>query len=180
VRTIPRTLSNAHWFPSPLPTDERQNIPSLTYLGKLSHTGELVNEQDNEEVRQERPYALYRAKMRQGGSGDEVNVVVKFTAHYHEDAHRMLAEEQLAPTLHFCIHLFGDMYMVIMDYVEGTSLYFTQEELRDREKIYNDVERAVKLLHEQDLVFGDLRVQNIVSRPDGGAMLIDFDWAGNP
>ncbi|EJC97353.1 uncharacterized protein FOMMEDRAFT_163794 [Fomitiporia mediterranea MF3/22] len=68
--------------------------------------------------------------------------------------------------------------MVIMDYVEGTSLYFTQEELRDREKIYNDVERAVKLLHEQDLVFGDLRVQNIVSRPDGGAMLIDFDWYG--
>ncbi|EJD00501.1 uncharacterized protein FOMMEDRAFT_159220 [Fomitiporia mediterranea MF3/22] len=116
--------------------------------------------------------------MRQGGSGDEVNVVVKFTAHYHEDAHRMLAEERLAPTLHFCIHLFGDMYMVIMDYVEGTSLYFTQEELRDREKIYNDVERAVKLLHEQDLVFGDLRVQNIVSRPDGGAMLIDFDWVG--
>ncbi|EJD00504.1 uncharacterized protein FOMMEDRAFT_159228 [Fomitiporia mediterranea MF3/22] len=176
IRWAPRTVSTAHQFPNPLPT-EGQDIAPLTYLGKLSQMGELVNEGDNEEVQQERRSALYRAKMSRDGSDDEVDVVVKFTAHYHEDAHQMLAEEQLAPTLHCCIHLVGGMYMVIMDYVEGTSLYFTRK-FRDCEKIYRDVERAIKLLSDRDLVFGDLQVQNIIPKPSGGAMLIDFDWVG--
>ncbi|OCB88696.1 hypothetical protein A7U60_g4170 [Sanghuangporus baumii] len=114
--------------------------------------------------------------MIQDGSDDEVDVVVKFTVRYHEQAHRILEQNELAPRLHFCIPLVGDMYMVIMDYIENTSLYLVKPE--DPEKVLSDVKTAVDLLHAQDLVFGDLRVQNIILKPKGKAMLIDFDWVG--
>ncbi|KDQ07365.1 hypothetical protein BOTBODRAFT_120196, partial [Botryobasidium botryosum FD-172 SS1] len=45
------------------------------------------------------------------------------------------------------------------------------------EQIIERVEEAMKLLHGNGFVFGDLRAPNIL-RVDGGAMLIDFDWAG--
>ena len=105
-----------------------------------------------------------------------VEVVVKFTVKYHEEAHRILAENQLAPKLHFCIPLFGDMYMVIMDYVNSASLFY--KNIRNAGTIYSDVNKAIGLLHERDLVFGDLRAQNVLPKPSGGAMLIDFDWVG--
>ncbi|KAL5532742.1 hypothetical protein ACEPAF_4516 [Sanghuangporus sanghuang] len=165
----------AHVYPNPLPC-EGYHIPRLTYIGKLSHTGELLDEKDKKAVRLERPYALYRARMIQDGSDDEVDVVVKFTVRYHEQAHRILEQKELAPRLHSCIPLVGDMYMVIMDYIKNTSLYLTKPE--DPEKVLSDVKTAVDLLHAQDLVFGDLRVQNIVLKPKGKAMLIDFDWVG--
>ena len=38
--------------------------------------------------------------------------------------------------------------------------------------------RAIGLLHERDLVFGDLRAQNVLPKLSGGAILIDFDWVG--
>ncbi|KAL5522337.1 hypothetical protein ACEPAF_2194 [Sanghuangporus sanghuang] len=165
----------AHVYPNPLPC-EGYHIPQLTYIGKLSHMGGLLDEKDNVAVRLERPYALYRARMIQDGSDDEVDVVVKFTVRYHEQAHRILEQNELAPRLHFCIPLVGDMYMVIMDYIEDTPLYLAKPE--DPEKVLSDVETAIDLLHAQNLVFGDLRVQNIVLKPKGKAMLIDFDWVG--
>ena len=39
------------------------------------------------------------------------------------------------------------------------------------------VKKAVKALHDAQLVFGDLRRPNILVT-DTGAMLIDFDWCG--
>lgn len=163
-------------YPTPLPLDEGHNIPQLNYIGKLSHAGGLLQEDDKKMIKQERPYALYKAKMVQTESNDEVDVVVKFTVRYHEEAHRILAENQLAPTLHCCIPLVGDMIMVVMDHIEGSSLFLKHH--LDHEKIYHDVERAVNLLHRQNLVFGDLRVQNVMSKATGGAVLIDFDWVG--
>ena len=88
----------------------------------------------------------------------EVEVVVKFTVQYHEEAHRILAENQLVPTLYFCIPLVGDMYMVIMDYTDSAPC-FCLKDLGDHRAIYSDVDKAINLLHGQDLVFGDLRAQ---------------------
>jgi Ser/Thr protein kinase RdoA (MazF antagonist) len=39
------------------------------------------------------------------------------------------------------------------------------------------VKQAIELLHSQNLVFGDLRVPNILIK-DEGVMIIDFDWCG--
>jgi hypothetical protein len=45
-------------------------------------------------------------------------VIVKFTARYNEEA-RLLAKARLAPRLHFCGRIVGELYMVIMDRVDG-------------------------------------------------------------
>ena len=71
--------------------------------------------------------------MYQDESVGKVEVVVKFTVKDHEEAHCILAENQLAPKLYFCIPLVGDMYMVIMDYVNSAPLFYRQ--VRDAGKI---------------------------------------------
>ncbi|TFY75892.1 hypothetical protein EWM64_g8122 [Hericium alpestre] len=61
--------------------------------------------------------------------------------------------------------------MVVMDYIHGSRPPETQQD-------YEDVEKAISLLHNEDMVFGDIRKPNIIAKPNGGAMLIDFDWVG--
>ncbi|KJA26414.1 hypothetical protein HYPSUDRAFT_1065925 [Hypholoma sublateritium FD-334 SS-4] len=48
----------------------------------------------------------------------DIDVVVKFTTRYNEDANRLPAEANLAPRLHHCLRIVWDVYMVIMDYVK--------------------------------------------------------------
>ncbi|TFK87265.1 hypothetical protein K466DRAFT_599624 [Polyporus arcularius HHB13444] len=87
---------------------------------------------------------------------------------YGERAHRLLAEHEppLAPKLHFCVPLLGGVTMAGMDIVAGGA---------------SDVSSALEMLHMAGLVHGDVRRQNVMAvRRDGraGAMLVDFDWAG--
>ena len=51
--------------------------------------------------------------------------------------------------------------------------------------VYQDIHDAIKLLHSNDLVFGDLRTPNIMVVPNGSGsdarcrdVLMDFDWVG--
>ena len=71
--------------------------------------------------------------------------------------------------------------------VEGEMAWATVEasEKKLPYRIYEDVERAIALLHSGDLVFGDLRMPNIMVVPGGSGaddgprgMLVDFDWVG--
>ena len=52
----------------------------------------------------------------------------------------------------------------------------------DKYPSWDDVKKAVKILHEANMVFGDLRTPNIMCVSTGTgrmrAMLVDFDWAG--
>ena len=43
--------------------------------------------------------------------------------------------------------------------------------------IYDQVSRAVRALHERDVVYGDLHMFNIMVRPDGRVALLDFEVA---
>lgn len=111
-------------------------------------------------------------------SDAEVEVVVKFTAQYNSDAHQLLAEAGLAPTLHACQLLHGGLYMVVMDYLKCDTLWARHEQAVPR-TVYEDVKLAVEKLHDKDFVFGDLRLSNVMCvRKAGrmGAMLVDFDW----
>jgi serine/threonine protein kinase len=40
--------------------------------------------------------------------------------------------------------------------------------------------RAVKALHEKDIVHADIRASNVIFCANGEAVLIDFDWSGKP
>lgn len=42
----------------------------------------------------------------------------------------------------------------------------------------HDVRRQLCLLHAWDLVLGDPPESNVLTMPDGGAFLIEFDWRG--
>ena len=94
---------------------------------------------------------------------DDTNqeVIVKFTVRYNEAAHRLLAGAQLAPKLHFCGRVVGDLYMIVMDRVGGKSVWQLQEDKTPIPAIFlTKVEEAVSLLHNEDIVFGDLRQQH--------------------
>ena len=75
--------------------------------------------------------------------------------------------------------------MVVMDLVNGRDAY---QEFRFSElplTVLDDVELALKILHDADLVFGDIRRPNIMvfksqgkGDEDWRGLPVDFDWAG--
>jgi len=73
--------------------------------------------------------------------------------------------------------------MAVMEYLPGASL-------RDAplllpavayEAIRRDVSRTLELLHEQDLIFGDLQEENLLYLPEDGGrtLLVGFDSVGH-
>ncbi|PCH39272.1 hypothetical protein WOLCODRAFT_167869 [Wolfiporia cocos MD-104 SS10] len=118
--------------------------------------------------------ALFEAETNQ-----KVKVVVKFVHQYGKHRHELLAKEGLAPALHYFAPLGGGIYVIVMDFVTGDTIFEAKSESLSPD-VLTDIERAVNLLHANDLVFGDLRQPNVmvVKREDRkhGVMLIDFDW----
>jgi len=195
---LPAPGSTAHLFPSPLPVPTyTDSVPSLTFTRRLSRSGETVVLAEDETTRQSGVYLATMARPRgadedtvisssEDALADTSEVVVKFTAQYHPEAHRLLATEGLAPVLHACVPVCGSLFMVVMDRVHGEPAWYAgyQGELLPYD-IYKDIQDAVALLHSNNLVFGDLRAQNIMVVPGGTdsdtrcrGMFIDFDWVG--
>ena len=125
-------------------------------------------------------------------------LVIKFVGRYGVEAHDLLASKGMAPRLLYCGLLDGNsdvrhgenslarggikagglyvgpVRMVVMEYVEGSTLDKTPDPPEDTR---TQIERAVRTLHDGQFVFGDLREPNIVISGTK-AYLIDFDWAG--
>lgn len=129
----------------------------------------------------ERSTAVYTGSF----NGDKV--LIKFTHRYNKKAHTLLAGAGLAPRLHFCNPIVGNLLMIVMDYIPDAKsvLRLRVEESPLPSIIPEQVEKAVTLLHNRDIVFGDLRDGNVIYAPptpdqtDGRVMLVDFDWAGS-
>ena len=69
--------------------------------------------------------------------------------------------------------------MVVMERVAGTPMSeFKHNSLPSI--VFNDIKAAIEVLHAQDLVFGDLRAENVMvlGKDSIHAMLVDFDWTG--
>lgn len=118
---------------------------------------------------------------------DTCEVVVKFTAQYHPEAHRLFTTEGLARALHACVPVCGGLFMVVMDHVHGELAWHALEDNGELlpYDIYKDTQDAVALFHSNNFVFGDLRTANIMVVPGRSGsdarcrgMLIDFDWVG--
>ncbi|KAI0351578.1 hypothetical protein OH77DRAFT_931829 [Trametes cingulata] len=163
-------------------TQSRASQPAYPYIGphllelRPETGGRIVLEYTNRLMAYDPRKAAFTARARRDHEGVASDVVVKFAHRYCEEAHRLLAEQEepLAPRLWFCekVESVG-MYVVVMDYIkdEGDRETMTVEELAQLTK-------AVRLLHEQNLVHGDLRQANILLRQGRGPMLVDFDWCG--
>ncbi|CAA7257512.1 unnamed protein product [Cyclocybe aegerita] len=160
-------------YPSPTLADPSRVLPQLTYQQFLTRAGQLTSglvDLGNTTS------ALYIATL---GDTDQ-EVIVKFTARYNKVAHCLLADALLAPKLHFCERVIGDLFMVIVDRVDGKSIWQLQRDnMPVLAVISKKVAEAVRILHENDIVFGDLREPNIlhVASKDY-VVLVDFDWSG--
>ncbi|TBU41190.1 hypothetical protein BD309DRAFT_868775, partial [Dichomitus squalens] len=156
----PLGVSIEHLFPSPTPLDVR----SAMYIATLQ-------------------VPAASGAVESSSVGTSVEVAVKFTARYGVAAHELLAKQGLAPILYACRPVLGDLYMVVMEFVSGKTAW-NMIELCEQipHPVWADVQKAIGALHEKDLVFGDLRLPNIMCVPteSGGmrAKLVDFDWAG--
>jgi hypothetical protein len=183
----------AHLWPNPTadPPEATQEFPKLKFRRKADRAdGTALSRIDVDNER----HAMYLAEMQTQASPQTIAstriVFVKFAARYNEDAHRLLASQEppLAPALHFCARVIGDVYMVVMDYIPmgrgwsiAPELEFLPKIPRDMTEIVErDVQKGLDLLHKRDLVFGDLREPNLLYLPeDGGRVLfVDFDRVG--
>lgn len=112
-------------------------------------------------------------------------IVVKFSRGYGAVAHRLLQQEQLAPELYYTGPVESsrssenrELTMVVMEYVRGKTANERGLSGPLPHEITKQVALAISVLHNQDLVFGDLRKPNIMITDEDKVKLIDFDWAG--
>ena len=124
-------------------------------------------------------------------------LVIKFVERYGLEAHDLLASKGMAPRLLYCGPLDGQadvrsvgnriqdttepgglydgtIRMVAMEYIKGSTM---DKALLPPGDTPAQIEQALKALHDQQLVFGDLRAPNIMIS-GSYVYLIDFDWAG--
>ena len=115
------------------------------------------------------------------------DIVVKSVERYGETAHQLLAAEGLAPNVFF----FGSPHLdderpsyrsisMVMEFFDGETLDKAKPSLNKEtcELVQFEVEKALNLLHGKGLVFGDLRLPNIMITKAKQVKFIDFDWAG--
>ncbi|KAH9027358.1 hypothetical protein EDB84DRAFT_311712 [Lactarius hengduanensis] len=162
-----RTPQLCRLFPSPTYFADKMPKTKLTFSSRFKPEGrESGNYQQS----------LFRATY--GNRG----VLVKFCQRYHGDAHHLVAAAHYAPELFFCDRIQGGVTMVIMKFIAGQNAHYHR--FKDRElppDILDDVNSAVRVLHDAGIVFGDLRRPNIVIDTTGDrdrALLVDFEWAG--
>ena len=116
------------------------------------------------------------------------DIVVKFVDRYGKRAHQILADHSLAPKL-LCYGSprfdddepsYQSISMVVMDFVDGDTFGEVKTKVSKNlvETVRSTVQKALDLLHSHGLVFGDLRLPNVMITKDGEVKLIDFDWAG--
>lgn len=109
---------------------------------------------------------------------DGRKIVVKFTEVYNDEAHSLLAAAGLAPQLLSCDRSrFSDFTMVVMDYVDGKQFFYRYPDATPP-GVLDEVSKALRILHENKLVFGDLRSPNILVTDQHRVQLVDFDWCG--
>lgn len=113
-------------------------------------------------------HRLYEAKV------NDQDVIVKFIwRRYGLDAHKKLAELNMAPQCLYSESLPGKWTVVVMErIVNGMMVNKPNDALK---KSLCD---ALQTLHSLGFVHGDLRPQNILALPDKSIRILDFDWCG--
>jgi len=156
-------VNSQRFFPYPNLYKQGVTTVKFTYDEKLKDQGKL----------------LWKAETESGNK-----IILKFTCNYNQKAHELCSKIGRAPKLFYVSkeEVYG-FYMVVMEYIEAVSL-FECNSLRheDYKTVLEDVEKTIKTLHKEKIVFADLRDTNILAvRSQEGqyhGMLVDFDWAG--
>ncbi len=106
-------------------------------------------------------------------------IIVKFTRTYSEVVHKLLASEGFAPELFAVEDLAGGWKMVVMEYLSGRSGWVMLGEKTHQERLtYKEkLKKALRIIHDRDLVHGDVRCPNILVSEDD-IKFVDFDHCG--
>jgi hypothetical protein len=154
-------------FPQPTYTANEHPQEVLTILRRFNYEG---READN-----------YRRSLFEATYNDR-QVLIKFCQAYHGNAHRIVADAGYAPQLFFCERLRGGVMMVIMELVDGRDAFHHFGSTKTiPSDLLDDVKAAISILHDANLVFGDMRRPNILVKKENDrlrALLIDFEWVG--
>ena len=114
-----------------------------------------------------------------------MEVIVKFTQQYSEDAHQFCANTGAAPKLLGFCTLAAGWYMAVMEYL-GPEVYHILD-IKDASdaSLVMGIQEVVKTLHSGGFVHGDIWPVNmmtchVLNGPEDvqDVFLIDFDWAG--
>ena len=100
-------------------------------------------------------------------------IVVKFTRTYSEVVHKLLGSKGFAPELFAVEDLAGGWKMVVMEYLLGWVM-LGEKPHQERAKYKEKLKKALCIIHDRDLVHGDVRCPNILVYEDD-IKLVDFD-----
>jgi serine/threonine protein kinase len=114
------------------------------------------------------------------------SIVVKFVERYGVGAHKLLEKSDAAPQLLYYGHIgvrdddptYGHLRMVVMEYLDGMTADHAQRLDQLPPTFLQEVQKILSQLHDNDLVFGDLRSANIMITRNNKVKFVDFDWAG--
>jgi hypothetical protein len=106
------------FFPQPTPdprSPPSEQLPGLTYLKRLNRDNKSFKIPNEPSAHRMRSLFTGTLALNLNQPKVTVSVVVKFTAKYNEGAHKLLAEEGLAPKLYACQRVIGNLFMVVME-----------------------------------------------------------------
>jgi len=118
------------------------------------------------------------------------SVIAKFTTQYSSDVHKCLYEYGMAPGLIDIQVLAGGWKFVLMEKIEGKTLYEMYSSSarathkQQKSVIQQKLKEAVSHMNHRNFVHGDLRTPNIMIREaeitssSPTPIILDFDWAG--
>ena len=144
-----------------IPAASRVRVPYYDMDGKIKYT-QCINKR------------VWKGQM------DDKAVIVKFTLQYNSYVHNFLAEKGKAPQLITEDQLCGGWTVIVMEYIDGKSLYECYYTLNTEQKqnIKHKLDEALQHMATGSFVHGDLRRPNIIIQNESIPFIIDFDWAG--
>lgn len=101
--------------------------------------------------------------------------VVKFSQRYGTEAHQSCAEAGSAPKILLVDNLAGGWTVVVMEFIGGGFRLFSDLDNAARAKLGPQLRSAVRTMHDNGYVHGDLKRANIFGDPQTDAIQI-VDW----
>ncbi|CAE7065581.1 unnamed protein product [Rhizoctonia solani] len=184
--SLAQSLSELWTFYEPFKksSDIPRNLERCSpHIQELTIGDQRVTIQYKAQIKPKKP--IFRAVARPE-DGENYKIVVKFAESYNAAAHRLLEKMELAPQLIF-VSSEGPKAFKVADRIMVVMKEMPYRDLSDAQSfpdcVQKDVMRALDALHQQNLVFGDLRPPNILvmeteQGQETGGMLVDFDWCG--
>nr|CAG8483592.1 5462_t:CDS:2 [Entrophospora candida] len=130
-------------------------------------------------------YTLYIKPLVLAAEAKNQKIIVKFVQRYNADAHNLCARENKSPNLlEVQDNVIFGWKIIIMESVNVKYLSYPLNMIKDltteeKSSIKGYIKHLINILHENDIVFGDLRPNNVLYDHDSRRIsLIDFDWAG--